>query len=168
VQALPSLHVDPSGFTGFEHQPLMGSQDPASWHASGAAQVTGLPWQDPARQASPLVHALKSKHAVPSGSGDDTHWPVVWSQVSAVWQACRGWQVLGTPPWQIPATHVSTVVQASPSVQAVPSGLGGLTQAPVSASHVPASWHASPGHVTEVPAQAPSWQRSPVVQASPS
>jgi hypothetical protein len=30
VQALPSLHVLPFGFTGFEHVPVAGSQMPAS------------------------------------------------------------------------------------------------------------------------------------------
>ena len=32
VQALPSLHVVPFGFAGFEQMPGAGSQVPASWH----------------------------------------------------------------------------------------------------------------------------------------
>src|SRR5439155_1018314 len=62
VQALPSLHVVPSGLFGFEHTPVDGSQVPAAWHWSSAVQVTvelGLP-QVPFWQVSPDVQALLS------------------------------------------------------------------------------------------------------------
>src|SRR2546422_10239332 len=36
VQALPSLHTDPSGFDGLEQIPLAVSQVPVSWHWSSA------------------------------------------------------------------------------------------------------------------------------------
>jgi hypothetical protein len=40
---LPSLHDEPSGFAGFEHIPVDGSQVPAMWHPSDAPQTTGAP-----------------------------------------------------------------------------------------------------------------------------
>src|SRR5438309_11170764 len=42
VQGLLSVHSVPSGFAGFEHVALAGSQVPATWHWSAAGQVTGL------------------------------------------------------------------------------------------------------------------------------
>jgi hypothetical protein len=42
VQALPSLHPVPSAAVGFEQKPVCGSQTPATWHWSLAAQVTGF------------------------------------------------------------------------------------------------------------------------------
>jgi hypothetical protein len=60
-------------------------------------------------------------------------------------------------------------VQASPSLQVVPSALAGLEQAPRAESQVPGSWHwSSAVHTTGLPEQRPAWQESPVVQASPS
>ena len=32
VQALPSLHVEPSGLLGFEQTPVAGAHVPATWH----------------------------------------------------------------------------------------------------------------------------------------
>src|SRR5437870_2230688 len=53
VQALPSLHVVPSGAAGLEHAPVDGSHVPATWHASAAVHVTGLaPVHTPATHAS--------------------------------------------------------------------------------------------------------------------
>ena len=67
VQALPSLQVRPSGAFGFEHVPEAGSQTPAMWHESNAAQVFGEPpTQTPAWQLSTWVHALPSSQVVPS------------------------------------------------------------------------------------------------------
>ena len=61
VQALPSSQALPSGFAGFEHEPVAGSQVPASWHESAAAQVTGFaPVQTPFWQVSVRVQALPS------------------------------------------------------------------------------------------------------------
>ena len=42
VQPSPSLHVVALGFAGFEQAPVAGSHTPAAWHASLAAQTTGL------------------------------------------------------------------------------------------------------------------------------
>jgi hypothetical protein len=79
VQAFSSLHDDPSGLAGLmEHRPVAGLQVPASWHWSGAAQVTGLvPVQVPAWHVSPSVQALLSLHAVPFVTGGATHTPVL-------------------------------------------------------------------------------------------
>ena len=66
VQALPSLHVDPSAFDGFEHTPVALLQTPATWHWSEAEQVTGLdPVHKPLWQVSVCVQALPSLHADP-------------------------------------------------------------------------------------------------------
>lgn len=43
VQALPSLQVLPFGAFGFEQTPVAGAQTPATWHASSAVHVFGLP-----------------------------------------------------------------------------------------------------------------------------
>src|SRR2546422_759462 len=73
-------------------------------------------------------------------------------------------------PRQAPAWQVSVWVQASPSVQAVPFGLSGLEQRPFAGSQTPASWHWSRAVQTTglAPTQAPAWQVSVWVQASPS
>src|SRR5262245_7800029 len=64
---------------------------------------------------------------------------------------------MGAPPVQLPAWHVSFVVQALPSLHEVPSGLGAFTHSPVAGSQVPAWWQTSPPpHTTGVCSQAPS------------
>ena len=65
---------------------------------------------------------------------------------------------------------MSVCVQASLSVQAVPSGFSGLEHVPVCGSQVPASWHCPRAVQTTgfVPTQAPAWQESLWVQALPS
>ena len=86
VQALPSLQALPSGFAGFEHEPVAGSQVPASWHESAPPQVTGFaPVQTPLWQVSVRVQALPSLHAAPSGMAGLEHWPVAGSQLPIVW-----------------------------------------------------------------------------------
>src|SRR5436309_680749 len=68
VHALASSHAVPLGFAGLEHVPVAGSQVPASWHWSGAGQVTGFaPVHAPAWQVSVRVHALASSHAAVFG-----------------------------------------------------------------------------------------------------
>src|SRR5262249_17498607 len=85
-------------------------------------------------------------------------------------QCCPGSQLTGTPPPQTPPWQVSPVVQALPSLQGVPLAAGGLEQTPVAASHVPTACHWSEAVQTmgSVPTQAPRWQESVWVQASPS
>ena len=67
VQASPSSQAVPSArATGAGQAPVAGLQVPPLWHASGAAQATGLlPTQTPAWQASVWVQASPSLHAVP-------------------------------------------------------------------------------------------------------
>ena len=62
------------------------------------------------------------------------------------------------------------MVQASPSVQPLPSAALGLEQVPVAVSQVPATWHWSLAEqVTGLaPTQVPDWQVSVWVQALPS
>ena len=86
VQALPSSQALPSGFAGFEHEPVAGSQVPASWHESAAAQVTGfMPEQVPPWQVSVWVQALPSSQVAPSGLAGFEHSPVAGSQLPMVW-----------------------------------------------------------------------------------
>ncbi len=79
-------------------------------------------------------------------------------------------QTTGFDPTQAPCWHVSVVVQALPSLQALPFAFAGLEQAPVAGSHVPASWHGSIGAqpVGLKLVQTPDWQVSFRVHALPS
>src|SRR5438093_8740043 len=60
VHALPSLHVAPSAFVGFEHWPVAGWQGPASWHWSWALHAAVLPGQVPPWQVSLCVQLSPS------------------------------------------------------------------------------------------------------------
>jgi hypothetical protein len=84
VHRLPSEHAVPSVAVGFEQTPLVGSQVPATWHASLAVQTTGLlPVQTPLWQVSVWVHALPSLHVVPSVASGLEHVPVLGLHVPA-------------------------------------------------------------------------------------
>jgi hypothetical protein len=138
VQPLPSLHVAPSAFSGFEHAPVTGLQVPTSWHWLCATQTTGcVPTQTPAMHMSTFVHAVPSLHAVPSGLGTFTHVPVAGLHAPAVSHWPGGAQTTGFAPKQTPAWQVSVFVQPSPSSQGVPLGLLGVEHAPVAGLHVP-------------------------------
>src|SRR5262245_50120762 len=91
-----------------------------AWQVSGAEHT----WLDPLA------------HGVPSGAGLVEHSPVKWSQVGFTWHWAAS-QTTGFVPTQVPAWQESAWVQASPSVQAEPSGLFGVVQAPVPGLHVP-------------------------------
>jgi len=149
---------------------VVGSHAPATWHASLAAQTTGLaPMHAPAKQASNRVHALPSSHELPSGDTGLEQAPVVGSQVPGRWQVSLGMQTTQLEPKQTPAWQVSSAVHALPSLHGVPLGAGGLEQAPVVGSHVPATWHASLAtHGTRPPAQTPAWHASTAVHGLPS
>jgi len=171
VQALPSLQAVPFAAAGFEQAPLVGSQVPATWHSSDAAQVTGFPpVQTPAWQASVWVQALPSLQAVPFAAAGFEQEPLAGSQVPATWHSSDAAQVTGFPPVQTPAWQASVRVQASPSLQALPFAAAGFEQAPLVGSQVPATWHSSDAaQVTGFPpVQTPAWQASVRVQASPS
>jgi hypothetical protein len=92
VVHVPALHTSsdpqavPSVALGLEQVPVDGSQVPAMWQASAAAQVTGLaPTHLPALQASLWVHAFASLHDVPSLAAGFEHAPVEGLQDPAVW-----------------------------------------------------------------------------------
>jgi hypothetical protein len=137
--ALPSLQLVPSDFAGLEHAPVAGLQDPAVWHWSGAAQVTGLaPVQVPAWQVSVRVQALPSLHEVPSDFGGLEQMPVALLQVPAVWHWSGAAHATGLAPVQVPDSQVSVCVQASPSLHEVPLAFTGLEQVPVAVLQVPA------------------------------
>ena len=67
--------------------------------------------------------------------------PVAVLQVPATWHWSEAAQTTGLAPVQVPAWQVSTVVQALPSVHAVPFETAGFEQVPVAVLHVPAEWH---------------------------
>ena len=169
-QALPSLHVVPSGATTSEQMPVAGAQTPARWQVPEAVQTLAVPpVQEPPWQDSPVVHALVSLHDVPLVAAGLEHAPVVESQTPATWHWSAAVQVFGVPPTQAPAWQESTVVHALASLQAVPLVTGGFEQAPVVESQIPAAWHWSEAaQVLGVPPQTPCWQESPLVQALPS
>src|SRR5438552_7872148 len=81
VQALPSLQAAPSGFAGFEHAPVAGSQAPASWHWSAGAQVTGfVPPHSPAWQVSVRVQELPTLQLTSTRQVGSEDAPVAGSQ----------------------------------------------------------------------------------------
>ena len=140
VQALPSEQALPLGLAGFEQAPVLGSQVPAAWHWSEARHTTALaPVQAPFWQVSMRVQASPSEQAVPSGRGGLEQTPVVGSQVPAAWHWSEAVQPTGSAPTQLPAWQLSCRVQALPSEQPVPSGLGGSEQRPVAGLQTPAS-----------------------------
>jgi hypothetical protein len=143
VQALPSLHDVPLALAGVEHTPVAASQVPASWHWSGAAQVTGLaPVQVPAWHVSVCVQALPSLHEEPLVFGGLLeHTPVAGLQVPASWHWSGAAHITGLAPVQVPDWHVSACVQALLSLHAVPFGVGAATHAPVPTSHAAMAPH---------------------------
>src|SRR5947207_1932004 len=174
VQASPSLQAALSG------SGLLPMQAPA-WQASvwvqllpsshGAPSGRGLPpTHAPASQASVWVQVSPSSQAVPSGFAGFEHWPLAGSQVPTWWHWSWAAQTTGFVPVQLPPWQVSVCVQASPSLQAAPSGFAGFEHTPLAGSHVPALWHWSWAAQTTgfVPVQLPPWQVSVCVQASPS
>jgi hypothetical protein len=63
----PAPHVVPSGFAGFEHNPVVGAHVPALWHASSAMHVVIPPLvQTPASQVLFWEHASASVQGQPS------------------------------------------------------------------------------------------------------
>jgi hypothetical protein len=156
------------GITGFEHVPVLGLHVPAVWHESSAVQVTAVPAHVPAPHASPVVQALPSLHAVPFAASGFEHVPLEGSHVPATWHWSLAVHVISAPP-HTPASQVSPVVQALPSLHSVPLVAAGFEHVPLVGSQVPATWHSSSAEqVTGVPPQTPLAQLSPVVQALPS
>jgi hypothetical protein len=149
----PSEQVAPSGFAGFVHSPVDESQVPASWHASLAMQVTGVPGLHvPAWQVSAPLQALPSPQEDPLGLAGFVHCPVEASHVPGLWHSSLATHVTGVPGVQAPAWQTSAPLHASLSAQEEPLGLAGFEHWPVAESQVPASWHWSLAvQVTAVP-----------------
>jgi len=125
VQGFPSLQEAPFALAGFEHAPVAGLQLPASWHWSGARQVTGLPPEHvPAWHVSTNVHGLPSSQATPSALGGFEHVPLPGSQVPGAWHWSLAAQPTGVPGTHVPAWHESPCVHALPSLHETPSSLG--------------------------------------------
>src|SRR5438552_2605552 len=86
VQASPSVQAVPLDLAGVEKVPLAGSQTPATWHWSRAAQTTGfVPTQVPPWQVSLWVQASPSVQAMPFGLAGVEQVPLAGSQTPASW-----------------------------------------------------------------------------------
>lgn len=96
--------------------------------------------QTPAWQLS-VVQRSPSSQGVPSAFGGVEQTPVAGLQVPTTRHWSGAVQVTGLLPLQAPPTQVSTWVQALPSLQALPSALGGLEQTPVDGLQMPTEWH---------------------------
>src|SRR5207237_4513081 len=119
VHVLASVHAVPVGAAGLQHVPVTGLQVPARWHWSSAVQRTGVPAHTPAWHVSPVVQAVPSVQIVPLATTGLEQAPVAGSQVPARWHWSDAGHVTAVPA-QTPAWHVSPVVHALPSLQAVP------------------------------------------------
>src|SRR5207245_9870870 len=169
VQASPALPPVPSALLGFEHSPVPGLHVPASWHWSGAGQVTELPAVHvPPWQVSLSVQASPALPPVPSALLGFEHSPVPGLHVPASWHWSGAGQVTELPAVHVPPWQVSLSVQGSPSLHPVPSALLGFEHSPVPGLQVAASWHWSgAGQATGSPAlQVPPGQVSPRAEAS--
>src|SRR5437773_349524 len=101
----------------------------------------GLP-QAPFWHVSPLVQALLSLQAVPLALFGFGHTPLVGSPVPATAHSLRAALAIlevGLP--QAPFWHVSPLVQALLSLQAVPLALFRSEERRVGEEQVPATWH---------------------------
>jgi hypothetical protein len=87
------------------------------------------------------VQASPSLQALPSGWVGFEQTPVAGLHVPATWHWSGVGHVTGFAPVHAPPWHVSVCVQASPSLQALPSGFAGFEQMPVAGLQVPATWH---------------------------
>ncbi len=103
--------------------------------SSQGALPRSVPPHTPEVQTSAVVQVLPSSQEIALSVHTQ---PLVGSQVSVVHsllssQTCTG------PPSQVPAEQVSSLVQASPSVQIAPSAVTGSLHVPVSGSQLPTS-----------------------------
>jgi len=86
VQSLPSLHVVPSAWFGFEHTPVDALHTPATWHWSSTAHTVAVPLQMPAAlHLSTFVQGLPSLHIVPVLFVGVEQAPLAGLQLPAVW-----------------------------------------------------------------------------------
>jgi hypothetical protein len=171
VQASASLHDAPLAFGGLEHVPVAALQEPAVWHWSGAAHVTGFaPVHVPDWQESACVQAFPSSHNEPLAFAGLEQMPVAALQVPTVWHWSGATHATGLLPVHTPTWHVSVCEHALPSLQLVPSDFAGLEHTPVALLQVPAVWHWSGAAqvIGLAPVHVPAWHVSIWVQALPS
>ncbi len=135
------------------------------WLFADEQSVGSPPVQTPLLQMVPVVQNWPSSQAAPfNGIGSFTH-PLAGLQLSAV-QKLPSLQLRAGPAVQLPARQLSAVVQAFPSLQAVPSSTGIGSQVSVSSLQVPTvHWlSAAEQSVATPPPHAPALQVSAVVQ----
>jgi len=125
-------------------------------HTLLSLQMMPVPAHTPAVHTSPLVQALPSLQTVPLATFVNTH-PVAGAQVSAV-QALLSLHTSAVPP-HTPLVHTSPVVQALPSLQAVPLATGVNTQALVVRLQM-SLVHTLPSLQSASPKQRGSWART--------
>src|SRR5439155_15750734 len=104
---------------------------------TSSSQTTGCPVQLPLLQVSSVVHLLLSSQGAVLGLL--TQLPVPGSQLSSV-QTLPSSQFGGGPPTQLPFLQASSVVQASPSLQAVPLAFAGVGHVPLGGLLGPGVW----------------------------
>jgi hypothetical protein len=136
VHLLPSSQPVPSVLAGLLQMPVAASHTPAVWHWSSAVQPTAPPpVQMPVLHVSVLVQALLSLQTVPSVLLGFEQAPVAGLQLPTSWHWSLAVHVTRFLPTHVPAAQASVRVQASLSLQVVPSMTGTALQAP--ALHVP-------------------------------
>ena len=146
MQGSPSSHGLSSAETWISHAPSSTSHTP-TWHGpSSSEQSSGVPSHTPPAQLSDAVHATPSSQASPSASALFVHSPVSGSHSPTLQSSSYVEQSLGWPAHSPPA-HASSVVQARPSSQGVPSSawkhkqagssMAWATHSPVTSSQTP-------------------------------
>src|SRR5437762_11837663 len=111
----------------------------------------GVPVQTPALQTSPSVLASPSSQGLPSGVTGFEQVALSGSQTPASWHWSWAVQTTGLTAVHVPPWQVSLCVQASPSLQPVPSALAGFEHRPVAGLRERAAWHWSgAGQATEL------------------
>src|SRR5207237_8993705 len=120
------------------------SQATGGWRWSPEQTTGSGPTQMPRWQVSVRVQALPSLQEAPSGLAGLLQAPVAGLQVPAVWHWSEAAHTTGSVPTHAPATQVSVCVQASPSLQAMPSTGKPARQIPVRPSQVSVPLHGLP------------------------
>src|SRR5438093_456925 len=102
--------------------------------------MTGFaPTQAPAWQVWLWVQASPPLPVVPFGFRGLEQVQIAGSRTPASWHCSRAAQTTGFDPSPASLRDALPILQASPSVQAVPFALAGLEQVPLAGSQVPAS-----------------------------
>lgn len=154
---------------GMNTHPLLGVQLSSVQGLASSHTVPPVGVHAPLAQMSPLVHALSSSHAEPSGT--------VWVRQSPVRESHPAFKVQGlsssgqdlSTPVQTPLEQISPSVQGFPSTHPSPSAEGGKTQPTSGSQSLNVQGLSSLQRVEDSPAHVPVfWHWSPSVQAFPS